>query len=92
MKVALPLVTVSGEQISFRNKIPFNSEQVSADFRSLHNENMLSAENSKITYTFLYGLMHKNVRIVSLKFTDQSLDVLFSFESFVPPIQSENNV
>ena len=54
------LETVGGEQISFRKKMPFISEQASADCRLLHNENMLSAESSAITYK-LYGLPHEKV-------------------------------
>ena len=56
----LPLETVGGEQISFRKKMPFISKQASADCRILHNENMLSAESSAMTYK-LYGLPHKKV-------------------------------
>jgi len=61
LKIALPLETVGGEQILFRKKMPFNSEHAFADCRLLHNENMLSAESSEITYK-LYELMHKKVR------------------------------
>jgi len=59
--VALSLEIVGGEQISFRQKMPFNSKQAFADCRILHNENMLSAESNKITYK-LYGLLHEKVR------------------------------
>jgi len=46
--------------LSFRKKMPCISEQASADCRLLHNENMLSAESSAITYK-LYGLPHEKV-------------------------------
>jgi len=81
----LPLETSGAEQILFRKKMPFISKQASADCRLLHNENMLSAESSAITYK-LYGLPLKKVsKQVFLNLQSIQISHLAnSFERFVP--------